>query len=625
MIKIFRSHIIIITLITLFLSGVSCTPNPRRQLSESERVADMQWLLTKIEANYAPLEYKQELFDFNFESLRLLYLERAELDQSNEKFYLLMHKLVAQFADGHMGLRSTRSSLPGRAEIAYLGFSGKRRGENFHVGQLLPSFELGHNYPIRPGDQIVKKDGRPLREIVESELVRYRNVGQNEANLTLLMPRLFSKSSLTTPLPKPGSDVVLTVKRGSREFEVTVPWIIVDHFDFEKAQEESLRSLALQKGIDFDNQKNKLTNVFQFAASHPHITQGRLASILRSSTDANQAMQKVFEIATEINSLDTFEFQQNDPIETIITFYQTLKKQIDRSIEQYSAIEKLKNERYVPSQIFSLPHATNYPSYIAIIEEDEQRKAVGYIQLHTFSPTDSEREVIDEVKETLNYFKNFGAEGVRHIVIDMIDNGGGSLRLGMKLAQLFSADKIRSPSLKVRLNDSWMDSTESSIRGGSSDAHREIARRLFEKMENEFYTGNLLSSAFNIEQMYPFALNGNRDLTLFDRPYQFDILIITNETCASMCDIFAAILKDNELAITLGEKTMGAGGNVVNHVHAPHSGMTLNLTESLILSPNGEFLENNGVQPDIHMNVNEYSHEKYQTVIERAFEEVLKI
>ena len=70
----------------------------------------------------------------------------------------------------------------------------------------------------------------------------------------------------------------------------------------------------------------------------------------------------------------------------------------------------------------------------------------------------------------------------------------------------------------------------------------------------------------------------------------------------------------------IGSRTMGAGGNVVMHHHAPNSHLMVRQTESLILRRSGDYIENNGIQPDIEMAVSTTAMEKYDPVRKRAIQ-----
>ena len=182
--------------VSLFaLIASSCSPNPRRDLNADERVADMMWLTSKIEANYAPLNYKEEIHGFDYEVMKDQYLELAKKDQTNEQFYLLMHKFVAELKDGHVSASLSRSELSGRSKFAFLGFVGHRHGDNFLVKNFAPTFSSSGLYPVKKNDEIVEFNGMSMKEAVDKYIKPYRNVGNEQANYTILMSKLFIRTS----------------------------------------------------------------------------------------------------------------------------------------------------------------------------------------------------------------------------------------------------------------------------------------------------------------------------------------------------------------------------------------------------------------------------------------------
>lgn len=144
-----------------------------------------------------------------------------------------------------------------------------------------------------------------------------------------------------------------------------------------------------------------------------------------------------------------------------------------------------------------------------------------------------------------------------------------------------------------------------------SDAEKTLAKRVLTQFESEMKSGRRISSPLSIEALVPFELAPNTSLK-----NNFKTILLVNEMCASMCDIFSAILQDNNMAEVVGSKTMGAGGNVVSHYQAPNSHMILRQTESLIIRSNDirSYIENNGVEPDYPMDVASVANRKYRPV-----------
>jgi len=306
-------------------------------------------------------------------------------------------------------------------------------------------------------------------------------------------------------------------------------------------------------------------------------------------------------------------------LEDLMEFYNILDEKLGKKAET-STLDELKKDRFVPDKLLTINAAKTFPAYITTFTKDKKRYSLGYIRINTFSPAGDEEEVLKEFRETLKVFRDFGETGVNKVVLDLLDNGGGSLKLGLRMAQLLSPTVIDLPKIKVRLNDNWMDNFHQSSLQSDTDAEEQIARMAYDLTLDAAERGERLSPEIGSKSLYPFELNPNSDLQIDGEEFKFEIVALVNEMCASMCDIFASTIKDNKMATIVGKQTMGAGGNVVQHASAPSSGLIVNLTESLIISPKGEYLENNGVKPDITIEVTDSKDTNYEDVIKRAFE-----
>src|SRR5687767_10403619 len=91
-----------------FLLGVmtlacfsACEPVPFKTLTSDQKRADMFWLYSQFDENYAPLEYKMNLYGFDFKDLKRDYLQKALKTKTNEQFYEVMHRFIAEFRDAH--------------------------------------------------------------------------------------------------------------------------------------------------------------------------------------------------------------------------------------------------------------------------------------------------------------------------------------------------------------------------------------------------------------------------------------------------------------------------------------------------------------------------------------------
>ena len=260
-----------------------------------------------------------------------------------------------------------------------------------------------------------------------------------------------------------------------------------------------------------------------------------------------------------------------------------------------------------------------YPAYIFSVDNEKKEKVkVGYIYLDTFSPADAMQAFLD-FKETLSKFK---AKCVKSIVIDTINNGGGSLGLGIALAQTLSKKKLELPGIQLRLSDSWLlEFREQADNPGYNPTVKRLKQMAYDSLEKDIADGRWLSSPLPIEALGDFT----SWIDTYNSPgSETKIVVLVNEMCASMCDIFSAIMQDNKRAVIMGAQSMGAGGNVVNHSSSPRTNFQVRQTESLITRNNGSYIENNGTTPDIELVVNTDAKNKYSNIINKALAEAAK-
>ncbi|MBI3554755.1 MAG: hypothetical protein HY074_00665 [Deltaproteobacteria bacterium] len=572
--------------------------------------ADFYWLFSQFNENYAPLELKQQRYGFNYEQLKAKYLADAQATKNNDEFYKLMFQFVSEFKDAHTSASLTASQLPARAKVAYLGFSGKRVGETLVVTELLPTIKADKSeFPIKVGDHITKIDGITLRESVVNEQVKFRNLGNEESNVTYHMNKIFNRVSTANGLPA-GDTAVLTVMREKKERQVALPWVVKDLFVFNQEQKAATKKAnSSDKG-----EEAVLGSVFQLGFLRYDGKIEPSASI----------MQTIVRELPNFSFWNTFRFVDSTPVwaAKLLNDPTVVGGNNDDTLK---GAELLGADRKTPKHAVPVTEAKTFPAYVTrekIVGKDGKAtgatKLVAYMYLNTFSPKTAEPEVMKEIQATLDQLKVLGATD---LIIDMINNGGGSLTLGMKIAQTLSKEKVVQPDIQFRLSETWLDNFEKGSLLGDSDAERELSRRIFETFKADQALGKRLSRRLSVESLEPFGFVANDKLDT-----KLNIVLLVNEMCASMCDIFTGIMKDNGLARVVGTKTMGAGGNVVDHYEAPNSHLTVRQTESLIVrtgANDGVYIENNGVEPDVEVRTADSTMEKYEPVRVKALELLL--
>ncbi len=584
--------------LALTLLVLSCSPAPRHTLTNNEKSADLAWVYSKFQENYAPLEYKQARYGFDFETLKKQYDEKALQTRTNEEFYSVLYKFVSEFKDAHTSGILSESYLPGRTFVGFLGFHGARKGDNYVITELFPSVQrFANRFPLKVGDVITKLDGVSLKEIALTTQVQTRDLGQNESNLTYHMDRIFNRYSLNGTLPTT-SDAQLTVLRNEKEEMVQLSWVVKDLLVFLKEQREASQAL-------FNNKTEKKT-VYELA----------LLNLTNEFPLQPFFAKKFLPQSKDYRFWNSFEFIDYSPI----GLAKLLRNQKQGGWYPW---ENFRNDRNVPANALILSQSEAYPTYVTlekVLNKDGtpagQIKPVAYMYLDTFSPWFGDDAVVAEVKTTLNTLK---ANGVKDLVIDLINNGGGSLLLGIELAQLFSNQPLTLPQMQFALNETWLDDFENWSTNWPFDPEQVTIKKIYESLLEDRNSGKRLSKPWSTRFFMPASFTPNTDIE-----GKLNIVLLVNEMCASMCDIFTAMLKDNELVKVVGTKTMGAGGNVTTHFEAPNSHFSVNQTESLLLRKDGSYIENNGVEPDVAVAVNESVVEKYSPVRDKAVELLVK-
>jgi C-terminal processing protease CtpA/Prc len=578
---------------------VACDPVPRRELTAEEKQADMMWLYSKFGANYAPLEYKQQLHNFDYETLKKTYLEAAAQTPDNEAFYELVQQFVAEFKDAHTSVSFTASGKPGREKVAYLGFSGRREGAKFVVTELFPTIKAEQTFfPIKVGTIITKINGIPLAQYIKDTMTRTTNLGQEDSNTTALMNRIFTRLNIQSPLPK-DKDVVLTIvdaeSEDGGEIDVTLPWIYKDLYSFRK----DMSAAQAEKNAEAEKKKTEGTETL-ISVSDTQQIPFSFTSFNGSAFDLDRFMKK----PTAMSFLERVASARFDgDIAGWTTQVEKLKFATPK--------DKLAARRVIPEGAMMIEESTVFPAYIAPVEIEGKIVPMGYFLVDSFSV----ESPMEGFKAALVKMQKFG---VQDIVIDTVNNGGGSLILLMELAQALSNKPVVMPKMQIGLNEGWIDSIEGAVAEAPSDAEKALYARLLNEMLAYKAQGLRITpkeSAYPVDTITPFYIKPNKQLKK-----DFNIVLLVNEMCASACDIFAGVLQDNKMATLVGSRTMGAGGNVVNYWQAPNTNMDIRQTESLLVRANGDYIENVGVTPEVKMVVSESAGALYEPLRLKAVE-----
>jgi C-terminal processing protease CtpA/Prc len=168
-------------------------------------------------------------------------------------------------------------------------------------------------------------------------------------------------------------------------------------------------------------------------------------------------------------------------------------------------------------------------------------REIGYIRLFSFDPDDPD-EFVAEFRRVITS-KGFPQEG---LIIDVRSNGGGKIRAGERLLQLFTPRRIM-PELFEFIN---------------TPVNLEICR-LAPKGWNLARWADSIVEAVSTGAVYSmgFPFTSEESCNDIGQVYHGPVILITDALCYSTTDMFAAGFQDNEVGEVLGTSgNTGAGG-----------------------------------------------------------------
>lgn len=238
-----------------------------------------------------------------------------------------------------------------------------------------------------------------------------------------------------------------------------------------------------------------------------------------------------------------------------------------------------------------------------------QNHRVAFLRIGSFL---LEREDLTHLKKALNYFEK-NCDG---LILDLSHNlGGYVLDMFSILSYLIDApiqnyeqneiltsDEVEmAVELKVQLEEILEDEQEL-LKFIKKESPYNPTPLLAEQFLN--YAEFILTSWENGERITPLYPILGVDTIQPDPSctYSKPLLILTDHLSLSCADFFPGILKEAGRAHIFGERTGGAGGTTAKHTSFPNPlGIKeMVFTSSLVYTPNGDWIENKGIEPNFH-------------------------
>ena len=168
---------------------------------------------------------------------------------------------------------------------------------------------------------------------------------------------------------------------------------------------------------------------------------------------------------------------------------------------------------------------------------EKNNKKIGYIYMSIFAAN-----TYNQFKENLESLEK---QGIDSLIVDLRDNSGGELNSATSIISLF--------------------------------------------MDKEKVIYQIEDKNGNVTKTYS---KGKKDKT-------YPIAVLVNNNTASASEVLTAALKDNLSAKIVGEKTYGKG--TVQTVMNISTGEQYKLTTKKWLTPNGEWINEKGIEPDVEV------------------------
>jgi hypothetical protein len=244
----------------------------------------------------------------------------------------------------------------------------------------------------------------------------------------------------------------------------------------------------------------------------------------------------------------------------------------------------------------------------AYIYLNDQNRLIGYIRIpsYRFFPGS-----VDEFGFIMNVFQ----DATDAIVIDQMDNPGGSVMYLYTIASILATSPLKTPLHKMTINPQLVEDALIKLEyldGIKSDDEAQellgwgfpvslksisILKDSYKFIITEWNKGKLITSPIPIE-----GVNIIDPHPYYN--YTKPILFLINELDFSGGDFLPAILQDNHRAVLMGTRTAGAGGFVLPIMFPNITGIDfVTFTGSLAERPDQSTIENLGVKPDIEYKI----------------------
>lgn len=582
-------------------AGEAKTSSYEKQLM----INDLESIKHLFETHYAPADWKQDHLQWSMSAeLKKVKMEILAADTvSLKEFQQKVKRFLNAARDYHVQVRFIST------EQATLPFNLRAANGKYFIAQIDTRFIAEKSAVFAIGDEVIELNERPIEEIAK-EIMEASN--RDSSSLT---DQALTAMDLTYYSGKKGDIVpkgTVVIKARSGQTGTVYKRQLAWDYKPEKILPPGESWWVPPFSLDF------LSSFFE-EKTEKKLPQLIMVSPLYSVYGFNKAEVNKYEksFLQHAGSNDDYD-DYNDESE---------------DEEDDSPLSILGNRKsFIPALGTVIWKTEDWHPFHAYIYQNEAGKKVGCIRIPHYSVFN--RAYIEAFGEIMLHFQ----EETEALVIDQVDNPGGSVDYLYSLASMLTDQPLRTPRHRLKLTQTdvldSIDALENLAKYKSLKAVQSLLGKEWDYQRVQFYK---TFHRFIVEEWSAGRTFTNPTYLVgidYINPhptirYTKPIVILINELDFSGGDFFPAIMQDNKRALTLGTKTAGAGGCVSGaRFQGIHGIEFFSYTLSIAERVDSQPIENLGVTPDIEYQLTEEDlrggrYESYLSIINQAVEGLL--
>jgi hypothetical protein len=532
------------------------------QLTQDQKVADFLQLAGLYAKNYAPYQWKIEVFGFDLYDVQP-WLDQVQNSPDDITFYDICVRYVASLQDSH-----DEVTLPSDF-TADLHFTVDIYDGKVLIDSIDRSYLSAAAYPFQVGDQLVSLDGVAVADLIQQFIPYAVNGSGNPISQQRLAAGTITQREqdfypMAHLIPATATAVIL---RQSGALETyTIPW---------------------------DKQGTPITVIGPVP--------GIFASDVRQAPKVSR--RKLENSSWGVSGAPPPSAANDQPYMQPLVELRNMSAIPSRlAFGGFGNMAPLFN----PPPGFQLRLGAQATDLFTSGTFPVGGYTIGFIRIPTMLPA-SELTGQDQFSREIQWFqKNTGG-----LVVDIMDNGGGDACYAQSLAQYLIPQQFQGVMSQVLATQYWIENFSSSLTLAQSSGAQPWVNTLYADYLSELQAAMAVSRGMTgplplcgpTPQVGP-ATDWNGNSIAYTKP----ILVLTDNFTLSAAEIFAMMFQDAHRATIFGMRTDGGGGNPGTFDATTYSEGTTRVTRSLIVRaqvvqtpgfPASNYIENTGVYPDI--------------------------